>query len=288
LSAGQLRGLPVLVVDDNPTNRRIYEQFFVSWGMRPQTADGAATGLQLMRTAAAAGTPFRLVILDYQMPEMDGIHLADAIRRDASLGEPALLLLSSAGRRFDFALFREARIAAYLTKPVGQSELLDAVARALQPREVDCGPAAESQPEPGARSLTVLLAEDNTVNQRLVARLLEKRGHTVEIACNGREAVEKSWRGAFDVVLMDVQMPELNGYDATRSIREREKRLGIRVPIIALTAHALNDDRERCLDAGMDAFVSKPIESSELFAALKRVVAEGSARIHPPGFVPTC
>jgi signal transduction histidine kinase/DNA-binding response OmpR family regulator len=273
LSASQLRDLPVLVVDDNATNRRIYEQFFCSWGMQPQTADGSAAGLRLMRAAAEAGTPFRLVILDYQMPDMDGIHLADAIRRDPSLGEPALLLLSSAGRRFDFELFREARIAAYLTKPVGQSELLDAVARALQPQYGEGGPAPAAEAGPGARLLSVLLAEDNVVNQRLVARLLEKRGHAVEIASNGREAVEKSWRQTFDVILMDVQMPELNGFDATRAIREREKRLGIRVPIIALTAHALTDDRERCLEAGMDDFVSKPVEASELLLALGRAVS---------------
>ncbi|MGA2183687.1 MAG: response regulator [Bryobacteraceae bacterium] len=273
MSASQLRDLPVLVVDDNPTNRRVYEQFFRSWGMQPQTADGAAAGLDLMRAAAVSGTPFRLVILDYQMPDMDGIHLADAIRRDATLGEPALLLLSSAGRRFDFELFREARIAAYLTKPVGQSELLDAVARALHPRNGDGEPAPEAGQS--ARILSILLAEDNTVNQRLVARLLEKRGHAVEIASNGREAVETFWRQNFDVVLMDVQMPELNGFDATRAIREREKRLGVRVPIIALTAHALNDDRERCFEAGMDDFVSKPIEASELFAALERVGSSG-------------
>jgi CheY-like chemotaxis protein len=210
------------------------------------------------------------------MPDMDGIHLADAIRRDASLGEPALLLLSSAGRRFDFELFREARIAAYLTKPVGQSELLDAVSRALHPHDGDGGPAREPEAVPGARMLSILLAEDNAVNQRLVARLLEKRGHTVEIASNGREVVEKSWRQNFDVVLMDVQMPELNGFDATRAIREREKRLGVRVPIIALTAHALNGDRERCLEAGMDDFVTKPIEPSELFAALERVASCGA------------
>jgi signal transduction histidine kinase/CheY-like chemotaxis protein len=272
MSASQLRNLPVLVVDDSPTNRHIYEQFFLSWGMQPQTADSAAAALRLMRAMAESGTPFRLVILDYQMPDMDGIHLADAIRRDASLGEPALLLLSSAERRFDFELFREARIGAYLTKPVGQSELLDAVAHALHPRNGDGGPAPEHEAAPAARILSILLAEDNAVNQRLVARLLEKRGHAVEIASNGREAVEKTRRQSFDVVLMDVQMPELNGFDATRAIREREKPLGVRIPIIALTAHALNNDRERCLDAGMDDFVSKPIEPSELFAALERVV----------------
>jgi CheY-like chemotaxis protein len=276
LSASQLRDLPVLVVDDNPTNRRIYEQFFRSWGMQPQTADGAAAGLRLMRAAAGSGTPFRLVILDYQMPDMDGIHLAEAIRGDASLREPALLLLSSAGRRFDFELFRQTRIAAYLTKPVGQSELLDAVASALHTRDGDGRPAPAPEDGPGARALSILLAEDNAVNQRLVARLLEKRGHAVRIASNGREAVEESWRRNFDVVLMDVQMPELNGFDATRAIREREKRLGVRVPIIALTAHALDGDRERCLDAGMDDFVSKPIEPSELFGALERVASSGA------------
>ena len=280
LSAGQLRGLPVLVVDDNSTNRRIYEQFFTSWGMRPQSADGAAKGMEMLRGAAASGEPFRLVILDYQMPEMDGIHLADAIRHEPSLGEPALLLLSSAGRRFDFELFREARIAAYLTKPVGQSELLDAVARALQPHVAAAGPVPEPRNMTEDHPLFILLAEDNVVNQRLVTRLLEKRGHAVQIAHNGREAVEKSWRNRFDVVLMDVQMPEVNGYDATRAIREREKRLGLRIPIIALTAHALSDDRVRCLEAGMDDFVSKPIEASDLFEAMTRVLSAASQNAH--------
>jgi signal transduction histidine kinase/CheY-like chemotaxis protein len=276
MPASQLRDLPVLVVDDNSTNRRIYEQFFLSWGMQPATAEGATDALCLMRAAAQSGNPFRLVILDYQMPEMDGIHLADAIRRDASLGEPALLLLSSAGRRFDFERFRETRIAAYLTKPVGQSELLDAVARALHTQDGVDALTAGTVPRPGARVLSILLAEDNTVNQKLVARLLQKRGHSVEIACNGREAVDK-WRNTFDAVLMDVQMPELNGYDATQAIREREKRLGVRVPIIALTAHALNDDRERCLESGMDDFVSKPIEASALFEALERATSSADA-----------
>jgi signal transduction histidine kinase/CheY-like chemotaxis protein len=276
MSASGLRDLPVLVVDDNPTNRRIYEGFFRSWGMRPSTAEGAVSGLHLMREAAAAGTPFRLVILDYQMPDMDGIRLAEAIRQDTSLGEPALLLLSSAGRRFDFDLFRQARIAAYLTKPVGQSELLDAVARALHASETESAPEIAPHLAPGARPLSILLAEDNPVNQRLVARMLEKRGHAVEIASNGREAVEWFGRGKFDAILMDVQMPELDGFDATRAIRAREKRLGVRTPIIALTAHALNDDRERCLNAGMDEFVSKPIEATELFAALERAVSLGA------------
>jgi signal transduction histidine kinase/CheY-like chemotaxis protein len=276
ISASQLRDLPVLVVDDNPTNRHIYQQFFLSWGMLPETADGATAALQRMRMAAHSGKPFRLVILDYQMPEMDGVHLADAIRREASLGEPALLLLSSAGRRFDFQLFRETRIAAYLTKPVGQSELLDAVARALRPHNLNGGTAAPAtEAGPSSRALSILLAEDNAVNQRLVARLLEKRGHAVEIVSNGREAAEKCRQKSFDAVLMDVQMPELNGFDATRIIREREKWTGFRVPIIALTAHALSDDRERCLGAGMDDFVSKPIEASDLFDALERVTSSG-------------
>jgi CheY-like chemotaxis protein len=242
--------------------------------MQPSTVEGAVPGLNLMREAAAAGTPFRLIILDYQMPGMDGIHLAEAIRQDSSLGEPALLLLSSAGHRFDIDLFRQSRIAAYLTKPVGQSELLDAVARALHASGTESAP--ETAPPPTVRPLSILLAEDNPVNQRLVARMLEKRGHAVEIASNGREAVERSGLGRFDVILMDVQMPELDGFDATRAIRAREKRLGVRTPVIALTAHALNDDRERCLKAGMDEFVSKPIEAVELFGALERAVSVGA------------
>jgi PAS domain S-box-containing protein len=275
-----LHDLPVLVVDDNATNRRILHEMLTNWRLRPTTADSAAEALDLLQQAAAAGEPFALVLLDAMMPELDGFALAEQIKQRPDLAGSVLLMLSSAGRPEDAARCRRLGITVYLTKPVKQSELLDAILTARH--EATTGEArVPAVPAPAARRLRVLLAEDNVVNQRLAVRLLEKAGHAVTVAANGREAVAALDREAFDVVLMDVQMPEMGGFEATAVIREREKASGRHVPIVAMTAHAMKGDRERCLLAGMDDYVSKPVRAQELHEALARMVGGGEGASSP-------
>jgi PAS domain S-box-containing protein len=261
-----LTGMRALCVDDNATNRRILEEILTSWSMRPTTCDSAdAASAELLR-AADAGEPYPLVLLDAHMPDVDGFDLAARIQGERALAGTVLLMLTSAGRPDDVARCRELGIDAYLLKPVKQSDLLAALLTALD------GSRRQAPPrQPGAapgRSLRVLLAEDNAVNQKLASRLLEKQGHAVTVVSNGKEALAALEREAFDVVLMDVQMPEMDGFEATAAIR----RAGRRVPIVAMTAHAMKGDRERCLEAGMDGYVSKPIQARELIDAVVAAV----------------
>jgi CheY-like chemotaxis protein/HPt (histidine-containing phosphotransfer) domain-containing protein len=265
----------VLVVDDNATNRRILEGLLRRWEMRPAGADGARAALAELRRAAAEGEPYPLVLVDALMPQVDGFTLIEQIRREPDLAGPAIMMLTSSGQPVDASRCRELGLSAYLVKPVRQSELLQAVCSALagagrsedQPAE----PAPRLAAEPAAVSLRVLVAEDNAVNQRLVRRLLERLGHTVVLAGDGRAALAALDRDDFDVVLMDVQMPEVDGLEAAARIRRREEGTGRRVPIIALTAHAMKGDRERCLAAGMDDYLAKPIQSDRLREALASV-----------------
>ena len=267
-----LDDLPVLVVADNATNRRILEEMLGSWRMRPTAVDGGRAGLAALRQAAAAGEPFALVLLDAHMPEMDGFAVAREMRDDPCRGDFAVVMLTSAGQPDDVAHCRELGIDAALMKPLKQSELYNVITAALT-RSPRNGAAPESAPPapPIRRPLRVLLAEDNEVNQRLAVRLLEKQGHTVALARNGKEAVAALAEGAFDLVLMDVQMPEMDGFEATAHIRRAEEGSGRRVPIVAMTAHAMKGDRERCFQAGMDGYISKPIQPRELFDAIDRV-----------------
>jgi PAS domain S-box-containing protein len=278
---GAVEGLRVLVVDDNATNRRILVEMLTSWRMRPTAADGGPAALGELRQAAGAGEPFPLVLLDAQMPGMDGFALAEKIRQQPELAGATIMLLSSADRAGDVQRCQELGISAYLMKPVKQSELLNTILTVMA--SASARPAA-ARPRPGpgpaapaGRRLRVLLAEDNAVNQRLAVALLGRHGHAVVVAQNGREAVAAAEREPFDLVLMDVQMPEMGGLEATAAIRERERRTGRHVPILALTAHAMKGDRERCLDAGMDGYLSKPIQARELLQALDRLSREGPA-----------
>jgi two-component system, sensor histidine kinase and response regulator len=274
-----LEGLPVLVVDDNATNRRILEETLRQWHAKPVIASGAASAFAGMKKAHARGEPFRLVLLDCLMPEMDGFALAEQIRQDPDLVSTKLLMLSSAGQASVASRCREMGLAGCLTKPVKPSELFDAIAAALgNPVEPVAQPASATGPSATetSRRLRVLLAEDNPVNQRLVVKLMEKHGHSLVAVNNGVEALDALARGTFDVVLMDVQMPELGGFEATACIREREKSTGQHIPVIAMTAHALKGDRERCLEAGMDAYVSKPIQAALLFETIDSVVPNPS------------
>jgi PAS domain S-box-containing protein len=273
-----LRDMPVLVVDDNATNRRILEAMLTHWLMQPSLAEGGWAGLAAMEQAKDAERPFPLVLIDAQMPDMDGFTLAQRIKESPGLAGATIMMLTSAGQRGDAARCRELGIAVYLIKPIRQSELLEAILVALgrpsregeQPTVLTRHSLREAR-----RKLRVLVAEDNVVNQELAVRLLEKQGHTVAVAGNGREALdalEKATSRGFDVVLMDVQMPEMDGLEATAAIRQKEKATGRHLPIIAITAHALKGDRERCLAAGMDDYLAKPIQAKELLAAVEGAV----------------
>jgi CheY-like chemotaxis protein/HPt (histidine-containing phosphotransfer) domain-containing protein len=291
-----LYGLPVLVVDDNATNRRILHEVLTNWRMRPTVVDGGPAALEALRAAAAGGEPYSLVLLDAMMPGMDGFTLAERIKGQPELAGAVLLMLSSAGRPGDAGQCRRAGIATYLTKPVKQSELLDAILTARDAAAAERVPEAPESggadatgrsrdPAPG-RHLRLLLAEDHLVNQKLAARLLEKMGHAVTVVGNGKEALAALEREAFDAVLMDVQMPEMGGFEATGLLRQREG-AGPHVPVIAMTAHAMKGDRERCMEAGMDDYVSKPIRAHELAEALGRVVpaargADGTGHSRDP------
>lgn len=267
----KLRDLPVLVVDDNATNRRILEEMIKNWRMKPVATESGFDALEVLKKARSAGNPFWLVLLDGHMPEMDGFETVRRIKKDHHLRQTEVILLTSAGQNEDLKRARELGVAAALTKPVKQSELWDAIVTALHaPRRKRPRPAPARRISQIARHrLRILVAEDNPVNQELVLHLLQRRGHSVIIAETGREAVAAAEHHKFDLVLMDVQMPELNGLDATRQIREKEKATGQHLPIFAMTAHAMDGDRERCLEAGMDGYFAKPIEPRSLLAAIE-------------------
>jgi signal transduction histidine kinase/DNA-binding response OmpR family regulator len=271
-----LRGLPVLVVDDNATNRRILEEMLKSWDMRPETVGSGQDALMAMAHAVAEGEPFPLVLLDAMMPEMDGFTLAEQIRQNPDLAGVTIMMLSSADRIGDSSRCRELGVVQYLTKPIKQSDLLDAIVKGLgillnEPQakgSASTGSSMKGQTRPSERGLKILLAEDNAVNQKLTVRILEKHGHRAVVANNGTEVLAVLDQQSFDLVLMDVQMPEMGGFEATALIRDREKRTGRHLPIVAMTAHAMKGDRERCLEAGMDGYVAKPIQAAELLQAI--------------------
>ncbi|MGH9362390.1 MAG: response regulator, partial [Thermoanaerobaculia bacterium] len=242
----ELRDLRVLVVDDNATNRRILQGMLSNWGMRPTLADGGRAALSALERAREEGEPFAVILLDAMMPEMDGFTLAEQIKLGSQAGA-TLMMLSSAGRREDAERCRALGVAAFLGKPIRQSILLDALMTALAPAPGEAARLEEPALRPSRPSLRLLLAEDNVVNQRLAMSLLEKRGHHVVAADNGREALAALSGGTFDAVLMDVQMPEMDGLEATAAIRAGEQQSGAHIPIIAMTAHAMKGDRERCL-----------------------------------------
>jgi PAS domain S-box-containing protein len=266
----RLAGLRVLAVDDNETNRRILEEVLQGWQMRPTMCQDARAALAEAGRAAAAGEPYPLILLDAHMPEMDGFDLALAVKQSPPLRGATLVMLTSAGQTDDIARCRELGIEAYLLKPLKQTDLLATLLNALDVAQRQAPPG-----EAGAtpRSLRVLLAEDNVVNQKLGVRLLEKRGHRVTVVGDGEAALRALERDEFDLVLMDVQMPRLDGLEATALIRRGET--GRRLPIIAMTAHAMKGDRERCLAAGMDGYIAKPIQPKELYEVIDSVVGSG-------------
>jgi len=278
----RLRGLRVLVVDDNATNRRILEEVLTQWRMRPRAVAGARAALEEMEAADREGRPYPLVLLDASMPVMDGFDLAAKVQQSPRLAGASIMMLSSGARPGDRARCFELGISAYLTKPVKQSDLMDTIVGVLASRLPKQKPQPRREPvplAPGGRRLRVLVAEDNAVNQQVAAGMLERVGHQATVAANGREALAFLEREAFDLVLMDVQMPELDGLETTAAIRARERATGGHLPIVAVTAHAMKGDAERCLAAGMDAYVAKPLQPSELQAAIARVLGTGAADV---------
>ncbi len=275
LPDGILSGALVLVVDDNQTNRRILDRLLTRWGMKVICVKSGEDALAEINSAQASGNPFRLILTDMHMPNMDGFGLIEKIRSTPHSATATIMMLSSAGRRGDLARCQQLGLSASLTKPVRQNELREAIVRALDRRKVQVRGAAGAERRTALHraALDVLVAEDNIVNQRLAMRLLEKRGHRVTVVNNGQEAVQLLERSNFDLVLMDVQMPILDGIAATSLIRLREKETGSHQPIVALTAYAVKGDQERCLAAGMDGYLPKPIRPEELDALLQTYVS---------------
>jgi CheY-like chemotaxis protein len=236
------------------------------------TAKDAAEALEILTRAGIRGSRFAAVISDLQMPDMDGFEFVENIRKSALFGRVPVLLLSSSAQQGERERCRRLEISAYLTKPIQPSELLDAILNTLSARVDEPSQTQDVlSPRYGRQAMKVLLAEDNAVNRTLATRLLEKHGHTVVVVENGRQALEALDRETVDLVLMDVQMPEMDGLEATAAIREKEKKTGSHVPIIALTAHAMKGDREKCLAAGTDDYLTKPIRTADLFAAIDRL-----------------
>ncbi len=279
--SARLAGRRVLVVDDNATNRQILRHQLGYWGLRVTAVESGPRGLALMQQAAASGTGYDIAILDMKMPEMDGLVLARAIKQEPALAAVRLVLLTSFGQRGHGAEASKIGIAAYLTKPVDEADLYDCLVEVMDetrarraPHLVTRHSLREQRPAIAAH---VLVAEDNEVNQKVAVKILEKLGYRVELAENGKEALAACARRRYDAVLMDGQMPGMDGYEATRRIRERETRGGRRVPIIAMTASAMKGDREKCLEAGMDDYVSKPVTPDALEAVLRRWVGAATA-----------
>lgn len=264
-----LFGVKAMIIDDNKTNRRILEGMLRTWGMVPTAVADGPSALDHMTAATEIGQHYKLILTDMHMPKMDGFGVVSLIQQNRAFPPAAIMMLSSGGHRGDAAKCQELGIAAYLLKPVRQNELREAIARALGGHAVHRSPTMITQTalrtdQTLYQPLNLLLAEDNAVNQKLAVRLLEKRGHTVTVVENGREALEMTGRRTFDLVLMDVTMPEMDGITATTRIREREQTTGIYQPIVAMTALVMQGDRDRCLAARMDGYLSKPLRPAEL------------------------
>ena len=279
-------GVPVLVVDDNSTNRRILSDMLSNWGMAATVVPGAYEAIHALHQAQQCGRPIRLILSDVNMPDVNGFTLIEWIRRDDKLAGVSVIMLTSGERPGDNAERERLGIASHLIKPAKQSELFDEITVVLGIKpEQEASKAVAPQPRPSLGTLRILLAEDNVVNQKLAVGVLKKQGHQVTVANNGKEALQALDAAEFDLVLMDVQMPEMDGFEATQSIRRREMDSGGHIPIIAMTAHAMKGDRERCLAVGMDEYIAKPIrvrELSERFAMVVDPPSQPEPTIQPP------
>jgi len=266
----------ILVVDDNDTNRRILQQLVHHWGLDVSTAAGAKEAWHALRDASAVGTPFHIVVADMGMPGANGFSLAQQIKQNAELADTGVILLTAGDRLLNANQCRESGVSASLLKPVKHRELRDAIDEALSKRPRR--PATEQFTDTQAlfvRPLKILLAEDSAVNQKLALAMLHRQGHEAIVVDNGRKALDALAQNDFDLVLMDVQMPEMDGLTATEEIRRRECQTDRRIPIIAMTAHAMKEDHKRCLEAGMDGYISKPVRP----LALEEVIAACTAPV---------
>ena len=271
-----LDGVPVLIVDDNATNRTILVEMLRARGMKPLAVENGEATLAALEQARADGCPYPLAILDFHLPDMDGSTLAARIRAQAELRDTHLFMLTPSGQRGDAVRYRELGIEVYLLKPVKPSALFEAIARSLGQPAAGLLPLTRHLLNESRRKLRVLLAEDNAINQKLAVNLLEKQGHSVTVANDGNEAVAAVEDGEFDVVLMDVQMPNMSGLEATAAIRALERGTARHLPIVAMTAHAMKGDEERCLAAGMDGYISKPIQPDHMMDVIAQITS-------PPG-----
>ena len=291
----ELRGLSVLVVDDNPTNRRILQRMLTKWGMKPTLVDSGSQALAAIRQASEANSMFQLVLVDSEMPEMNGFALSVLLKHDQACAKSLVMMVTSDNQRGDAARCRELGIKSYLVKPIMADDLLRSILIALELAEpcsdhrgsvAKTTQATDLETNP-IKPMQILLADDNLINQKVAVRMLERQGHTVVVADDGTEVLQILKRQSFDVVLMDVQMPVMGGFEATARIRALEESTGAHLPVIAMTAHAMKGDAERCQGAGMDGYLSKPIKSRELAAALRMVttpasITEATSSAKPP------
>jgi len=271
----EIKDLPVLIVDDNPTNRRILEEMLLGWHMKPTLKENGKSALEALNQAYAAKNQFPLMIIDAHMPEMDGFTLAKKIKNNPNFSDITVMMLTSCGIRGDSHLCQKLGISAYLTKPIKQSDLLDAIMLALsensKSKKEDFVVTKHTIRE-SHKKLHILLAEDNVINQKVAIRILEKEGHSIFVANNGQEVLSALQKEDYDLILMDVQMPVMDGFEATRAIRKKESKKETHIPIIAMTAYALKGDRERCIKAQMDDYISKPINPEDLSRKIANVV----------------
>ena len=288
-----IKGMKTIIIDDNATNRLILKTMLSGWGAVITEAEDGAKGFSEIRNAVNDKDPFKLVLLDCRMPGMDGFCVAEQIKNEIGDIGMAIMMLTSDNRAGDTARCLGLGITGYIVKPIKRASLMDAIANITNNKkdssdtmivEGDVSTAVQPQPLEIHRPLHILLAEDNEINQKMAIRMLEKRGHTVAVAGNGRKALDALERGKFDLVLTDVQMPEMDGFELVKKIRAKERETGDHMPVIAMTAMAIIGDKERCLEAGMDSYVSKPIEQGELFGAIRRFVFVNEAK-HTPSLV---
>jgi signal transduction histidine kinase/DNA-binding response OmpR family regulator len=271
----RLRGIRVLAVDDNATNRRLLHDLLENWGLETELAEDAESAVKALAQAEEAGRPYSLILLDAQMPGEDGFMLAERIKEKPEYARTAMIMLTSAGQRGDATRCQELGVSAYLTKPINAWELFRAIltimGTAVPEERMSGSILTHHSIQESLNPLEVLVAEDNVVNQRLIKRMLEKMGHAAEVVSTGRAAIEAWEEKRYDLILMDLQMPEMNGFEATVAIREKEKNTGTRTPIIALSAHALEEVEEKCRDADTDGFLSRPLKLAELVATIEMV-----------------